>query len=161
MREVSDYVHSKGLKFGLYTDLGDRSCGPGPGSYGHYDDDACVLRSPQRTARAALTTAPPCRRAGRAGSSSLRLASTTSRCGAARVRPAPSTQRCAPLTRGCHQVDHCGETPTFANELEAWNAMRDALNKTGRPIYLSTCPKSIATAVRSGEFQRICSFVCL
>eukprot|EP00947_MAST-08B_sp_MAST-8B-sp1_P004522 g4522.t1 len=31
------------LSLGLYTDLGNTSCGPGPGSYGHYADDASRL----------------------------------------------------------------------------------------------------------------------
>ena len=40
MRKLADYIHSKGLKLGVYTDLTDRSCGPGPGSGGHYSLDA-------------------------------------------------------------------------------------------------------------------------
>jgi alpha-galactosidase len=40
MKALADYVHSKGLKFGLYTDAGDRTCQGRPGSYGHEDQDA-------------------------------------------------------------------------------------------------------------------------
>lgn len=40
MRSLADYIHSKGLKLGVYTDLTDHSCGPGPGSGGHYSLDA-------------------------------------------------------------------------------------------------------------------------
>merc|ERR1719316_2575558 len=42
MKTVIDYVHSKGLKFGLYTSVGDKTCHGGwsPGSYGHYEEDA-------------------------------------------------------------------------------------------------------------------------
>eukprot|EP00947_MAST-08B_sp_MAST-8B-sp1_P002199 g2199.t1 len=42
MPAVIDYVHSKGLKFGLYTSVGDKTCHGGwsPGSYEHYDADA-------------------------------------------------------------------------------------------------------------------------
>ena len=40
MRKLADYIHSKKLKLGVYTDLTDRSCGPGPGSGGHYSLDA-------------------------------------------------------------------------------------------------------------------------
>jgi len=29
---------------GVYTDLGPRSCGPGPGSYGHYEQDAMTFK---------------------------------------------------------------------------------------------------------------------
>jgi alpha-galactosidase len=38
---VADYVHSKGLYFGLYTCIGTETCRGGrPGSYGHYQQDA-------------------------------------------------------------------------------------------------------------------------
>jgi len=42
MQPVIQYVHSKGLKFGLYTSVGDRTCHGGwsPGSYGYYEKDA-------------------------------------------------------------------------------------------------------------------------
>lgn len=42
MKPVIDYVHSKGLQFGLYTSVGDKTCHGGwsPGSYGHYEEDA-------------------------------------------------------------------------------------------------------------------------
>eukprot|EP00040_Diaphanoeca_grandis_P029462 m.172584 g.172584 ORF g.172584 m.172584 type:complete len:478 (+) comp31695_c1_seq1:172-1605(+) len=40
MRHLSDYIHAKGLKLGVYTDLTAHSCGTGPGSYEHYDIDA-------------------------------------------------------------------------------------------------------------------------
>jgi len=47
MRPVIDYVHSKGLKFGLYTSVGDKTCHGGwsPGSYGHYETDANTFAS--------------------------------------------------------------------------------------------------------------------
>jgi alpha-N-acetylgalactosaminidase len=31
MRWLSDYIHSKGLKFGMYTDIGSKTCGAYPG----------------------------------------------------------------------------------------------------------------------------------
>jgi alpha-galactosidase len=40
MATVADYVHSKGLKFGLYTSVGTTTCRGNPGSYGHYTQDA-------------------------------------------------------------------------------------------------------------------------
>eukprot|EP00966_Prymnesium_polylepis_P096807 2242853-Prymnesium_polylepis.1 len=42
MKPVIDYVHSKGLQFGLYTSVGDATCHGGwsPGSYGHDEQDA-------------------------------------------------------------------------------------------------------------------------
>ena len=44
MQHVADYVHSKGLLFGLYTSVGDKTCkGDRPGSLGHYARDAATL----------------------------------------------------------------------------------------------------------------------
>lgn len=40
MKALSDYVHSKGLKFGMYSCAGLRTCGNYPGSYGHEFLDA-------------------------------------------------------------------------------------------------------------------------
>ncbi|MFC8342981.1 RICIN domain-containing protein [Streptomyces sp. NPDC057280] len=49
MKAIADYIHSKGLKAGIYTDAGKDGCGyyyptgrpaaPGSGSEGHYDQD--------------------------------------------------------------------------------------------------------------------------
>jgi alpha-galactosidase len=40
MKALADYIHSKGLKFGLYTSPGPRTCGQREGSYGHEELDA-------------------------------------------------------------------------------------------------------------------------
>jgi alpha-galactosidase len=40
MKALADYVHSKGLKFGLYSDAGSKTCGGRPGSLGHEEQDA-------------------------------------------------------------------------------------------------------------------------
>ena len=47
MKPVIDYVHGQGLKFGLYTSVGDETCHGGwsPGSYGHYEQDADTFAS--------------------------------------------------------------------------------------------------------------------
>lgn len=51
IKPVCDYVHSKGLKCGIYTDLGEFTCSEGgrphkiPGSYGHYQQDASTFAS--------------------------------------------------------------------------------------------------------------------
>jgi alpha-galactosidase len=37
---IADYVHSKGLKLGIYEDAGTATCAGYPGSYGHYQQDA-------------------------------------------------------------------------------------------------------------------------
>ncbi|XP_061454258.1 alpha-galactosidase A [Rhineura floridana] len=38
--KLADYVHSKGLKFGIYADVGNKTCAGFPGSYGYYNLDA-------------------------------------------------------------------------------------------------------------------------
>jgi len=40
MKALADYVHAKGLKFGLYSDAGWQTCGGRPGSRGHEFQDA-------------------------------------------------------------------------------------------------------------------------
>jgi alpha-galactosidase len=46
MKNLSNYVHSKGLLFGVYTSVGDKTCkGDRPGSLNHYTDDANTLTS--------------------------------------------------------------------------------------------------------------------
>jgi alpha-galactosidase len=45
IKPVADYVHSKGLKFGIYTDVGTKTCGGKPGSRGHEYQDAISYAS--------------------------------------------------------------------------------------------------------------------
>jgi alpha-galactosidase len=40
IRALSDYVHSKGLRFGIYTDAGMKTCQGRPGIFGHEEQDA-------------------------------------------------------------------------------------------------------------------------
>jgi alpha-galactosidase len=40
MKALGDYIHSKGLKFGIYTDAGMLTCAKRPGSIGHEYQDA-------------------------------------------------------------------------------------------------------------------------
>ena len=40
IRALADYIHSKGLKFGIYTDVGTKTCAGRPGSIGHEYQDA-------------------------------------------------------------------------------------------------------------------------
>jgi alpha-galactosidase len=40
MKALADYIHSKGLKFGIYSDAGSKTCGGRPGSRGHEYQDA-------------------------------------------------------------------------------------------------------------------------
>jgi alpha-galactosidase len=45
IKAVADYVHSKGLKLGLYEDAGTTTCGGYPGSLGHEQQDADLFAS--------------------------------------------------------------------------------------------------------------------
>ncbi len=45
MRALGDYIHSKGLKFGLYTGPGPATCAGAPASYGHEAQDAKMFAS--------------------------------------------------------------------------------------------------------------------
>src|SRR3954465_10243091 len=40
IKPLADYVHSKGLKFGIYTDAGRKTCQGRPGTYEHEEIDA-------------------------------------------------------------------------------------------------------------------------
>ncbi|XP_060105948.1 alpha-galactosidase A [Heteronotia binoei] len=43
--KLADYVHSKGLKLGIYADVGNKTCAGFPGSYGYYELDAKTFAS--------------------------------------------------------------------------------------------------------------------
>ncbi|XP_030001666.1 alpha-galactosidase A [Sphaeramia orbicularis] len=40
IKKLADYVHSKGLKLGIYADVGKKTCAGYPGSFGYYETDA-------------------------------------------------------------------------------------------------------------------------
>ncbi len=45
MKKLADELHARGLKFGLYADAGDRTCGGAPGSRGYEETDARTFAS--------------------------------------------------------------------------------------------------------------------
>jgi len=45
MKKLADELHARGLKFGLYVDAGDRTCGGAPGSRGYEETDARTFAS--------------------------------------------------------------------------------------------------------------------
>jgi alpha-galactosidase len=45
IKAVAGYVHSLGLKLGIYEDVGTKTCAGYPGTYGHYQQDAQTLAS--------------------------------------------------------------------------------------------------------------------
>src|SRR5215472_12898178 len=40
MKALADYIHSKGLKLGIYSDAGSKTCAGRPGSRGYENQDA-------------------------------------------------------------------------------------------------------------------------
>ena len=42
---LGDYLHARGLKFGIYEDAGTSTCGGRPGSWGHFQQDADTFAS--------------------------------------------------------------------------------------------------------------------
>jgi alpha-galactosidase len=45
IKALADYIHSKGLKFGIYSDAGSRTCAGRPGGLGHEYQDALTYAS--------------------------------------------------------------------------------------------------------------------
>lgn len=45
MKSLSDYIHSKGLKFGIYEDYGNYTCAGYPGILGYMENDAALFAS--------------------------------------------------------------------------------------------------------------------
>ena len=45
IKALADYVHAKGLKLGIYSDAGEKTCGGHPGSQGHEYQDAITYAS--------------------------------------------------------------------------------------------------------------------
>jgi alpha-galactosidase len=43
IKALSDYVHSRGLKLGIYSDAGTMTCGDQPGSFGYEEKDAKIF----------------------------------------------------------------------------------------------------------------------
>jgi alpha-galactosidase len=88
MKALADYVHSRGLLLGLYTDVGETTCRGGrPGSWPHYQQDAW----------------------------------TYAHWGIDYVK-----------------MDWCHHPWNYTAEA-LYGMMRDALNKTGRPMFFSVC----------------------
>ena len=85
---LADYVHSRQLLFGLYSDAGEKTCAGRPGSYGFEDIDAHVY---------------------------------------------------AAWKVDYLKYDNCNSAETHQTIRVRYERMRDALNRTGRPIFYSAC----------------------
>jgi len=49
MKALADYVHLKGLKFGIYSSPGPKTCAGYEGSYGHEEQDATLTPNGELT----------------------------------------------------------------------------------------------------------------
>jgi len=103
MKGLGDYLHARGLKFGIYSSPGPQTCARFAGSYGHEQQDADLYAS----------WGVDYLKYDLCSYSILMLAA---------------------------EADHPGESG-IANRLmhESYVKMRQALDKTGRPIILSLC----------------------
>ena len=98
MKALADYVHSKGLKLGIYSSPGPLTCAKYEGSYGHEEQDAQTYAS--------------------WGIDYLKY----DLCGLrVMMKAAPSLEAASKIM------------------IDAYQKMRDALRKTGRPIVYSFC----------------------
>eukprot|EP00271_Cylindrocystis_brebissonii_P005059 TRINITY_DN169_c0_g1_i9.p1 TRINITY_DN169_c0_g1~~TRINITY_DN169_c0_g1_i9.p1 ORF type:complete len:343 (-),score=49.62 TRINITY_DN169_c0_g1_i9:2171-3199(-) len=91
IKAIADYVHDKGLKFGIYSDAGTLTCALQPGSLGYEERDAALWAS--------------------------------------------------------WGVDYLKYDNCYADDTSPqsrYTTMRDALNKTGRPILYSMCDWGVA-----------------
>jgi alpha-galactosidase len=86
MKPLAEYIHGKGLLFGLYSDSGTKTCAGRPGSLGYEEIDAKTY---------------------------------------------------AEWEADYLKYDNCNSDKTPAKT--RYERMRDALNKTGRPIFFSLC----------------------
>merc|ERR1719443_1064464 len=91
MKALGDFLHSKGFKFGIYTDRGYKTCQGLPGSYQHEELDA----------------------------------QTFADWGVDYVKE-----------DNCHSSNGVNDKDSLFAQ---FGAFRDALNKTGRPIFFSVC----------------------
>ncbi|KAG1676530.1 hypothetical protein FOA52_000073 [Chlamydomonas sp. UWO 241] len=88
MKAVGDYIHSKGLLFGIYSAAGNTTCEGYPGSWGHEEIDARTY---------------------------------------------------AEWGVDYLKYDYCSMDKSTIPVRQAYEKMRDALNKTGRPIMYNIC----------------------
>jgi alpha-galactosidase len=103
MKALGDYIHSKGLKFGIYSSPGPHTCARFEGSYGHEQQDADLYAS--------------------WGVDYLKYDLCSFR-----------------ELMAAGVADHGGD-PQVGNQMmrASYVKMRQALDKTGRPIVLSLC----------------------
>jgi hypothetical protein len=105
----ADYVHSRGLKIGLYTCIGTETCHGGrPGSFGNYELDAQTIAAWGMDVRT-----PHC------------------------ARSPFLTTYCTELLQFT-KTDNCNKPGNYT-EQQLYGMFSQALNATGRPILFSLC----------------------
>ena len=190
-RYLSDRLHRMGLRFGVYTDISDGSCGTGPGSKGHYaadaatfahdwqidylkvdycgpwDGTATALGDSCAAGQMCMAGQPDLRRAHLAVPDAITWCDGNPVCAGFTInRPAGVACTAPGNSSQAHDVHfqrvgcsrgHPYDPPvagwsTWSKpgtswvsyqpqpQYEAWKALGDALNRTGRPIYYAICP---------------------
>ena len=120
LRNLSDFLHGAGFKFGAYNDISGHTCGNGPaaGSLGHYEADAHTWAVDWQIDYLKIDF-----------------------CGV--EMPGTPPENCTGVVGRS-----CGTVPVEpAAQYAHWSALSTAVNKTGRPIYLDFCPHAIADGV--------------
>ena len=120
LRNLSDYLHIAGFRFGAYNDISGHTCGNGPaaGSLHHYDLDAATFAHEWQVDYLKFDF-----------------------CGV--QMPGAKPENCTGVVGRS-----CGTVPVEASaQLGYWAALSQAVNRTGRPIYLDFCPHAVADGV--------------
>ena len=152
LASLSAQLRGMGLKLGLYINLGTHtaSCGR-TGSFGRYAQDAATLATlgcdflkvdycGGPPAPPPCTTTPhPCQ-SNRSRTYCLSV-STPGQCQRPPISPCPP---CPPAPPPAPPPPADGDpfVPALPDQLKSWRELRDALNRTGRPIYSYFCPRS-------------------
>lgn len=120
LRNLSDFLHNKGFKFGAYNDISGHTCGNGPGAgmLRHYGADAQTFAHEWQIDYLKVDF-----------------------CGV--QMPGKPQENCTGVVGRS-----CGLVPVESKAQYAhWHALTTALNSTGRPIYLDYCPHAIADGI--------------
>jgi hypothetical protein len=161
LQPLAAKLHSMRLKLGLYINLGTEaaSCGR-TGSFGHYRQDAKTLAEIGADfvkvdycggppPPPPCTGVPhPCIKPGHTYCLSDPSPGQCSKPPAAHCPPCPPGPPPAPPSPPPSPARD-PFVPNLPDQLKAWQALRDALNATGRPIYSYFCPRSFG-----GSLQR-------
>ena len=58
MKKLADHIHGKGLRFGIYSSPGPKSCGGYEGGFGHEEQDAKTFAAGESTISSTIGVLP-------------------------------------------------------------------------------------------------------